>query len=65
MAKTVSITRELIRATNISRRRKGESEQAYFNRIVLEVGGRQQPALMLVPLLNMRATTGCNWPRGI
>ena len=39
MAKKVSITRELIRATNISRRRKSESEQAYFNRIVLKVGG--------------------------
>jgi hypothetical protein len=39
MAKKVSITRELIRATNISRRRRSESEQAYFNRIVLEVGG--------------------------
>ena len=44
MAKKVSVTRELIRATNISRRRKTESEQAYFNRIVLEVGGLSDDA---------------------
>jgi hypothetical protein len=44
MAKKVSITRELIRATNISRRRKSESEQAYFNRIVLEMGGLSNDA---------------------
>jgi hypothetical protein len=39
MAKKISITRELIQATNISRRRRSESEQTYLNRIVLEVGG--------------------------
>jgi len=44
MAKKVSITRELIRAANISRRRKSESEQAYLNRIVLEVGGLSDDA---------------------
>jgi hypothetical protein len=44
MAKKFSITRELIRATNISRRRKSESEQAYLNRIVLEVGGLSDDA---------------------
>jgi hypothetical protein len=44
MAKKVSITRELIRASNISRQRKSESEQAYFNRIVLEVGGLSDDA---------------------
>jgi hypothetical protein len=44
MAKKVSTKRELIRATNISRRRKSESEQAYFNRIVLEVGGLSNDA---------------------
>jgi hypothetical protein len=36
MAKKVSVTRELIRAIDISRRRKSESKQSYFNRIVLE-----------------------------
>jgi hypothetical protein len=44
MAKKVSITRELIRAANISRRRRSESEQAYLNRIVLEVGGLSDDA---------------------
>lgn len=41
MAKKVSITRELMSATNpnISRQRKSEPEQAYFNRIVLGVDG--------------------------
>jgi len=44
MAKKVSITDELFRASSISRRRKSESEQAYFNRIVLEVGGLSDDA---------------------
>jgi hypothetical protein len=44
MAKRTAVIRELIRATNISRRRKSESEQAYLNRIVLEVGGRSDDA---------------------
>jgi hypothetical protein len=39
MAKKTSLIREFMRATKISRRRKSESEQAYLNRIVLEVGG--------------------------
>ena len=39
MATKASLLRELVHITNISRRRKSESEQAYFNRIVLEVGG--------------------------
>jgi len=44
MAKKVSITGELIGATDISRRRKSESEQAYLNRIMLEVGGLSDDA---------------------
>jgi hypothetical protein len=39
MANQRSVIRELIRATKVSRRRKSESEQAYLNRIVLEVSG--------------------------
>jgi hypothetical protein len=39
MAKRGSLTRELTLAAKVSRRRKSESEQAYFNRIMLEVGG--------------------------
>jgi hypothetical protein len=39
MAKKPFLSRELIRITKTSRRRKSESEQAYLNRIVLEVSG--------------------------
>jgi hypothetical protein len=44
MAKKASLIRELIRATKVSRRRKTESEQAYLNRIVIEVGGLSEKA---------------------
>jgi hypothetical protein len=39
VAKKASLTREFMRATMVSRRRKTESEQDYLNRIVLEVSG--------------------------
>jgi len=44
MAKQGSVIREMVRATKVSRRRKNESEQAYLNRIVLEVGGLSDDA---------------------